>query len=31
MTPETERKISVFIDTLIEVLVRIETEAKEDV
>lgn len=30
MTPETEHKISVFIDTLIEVLVRIETEAKED-
>lgn len=30
MIPETEHKVAVFIDTLIEVLVRIESEAKED-
>lgn len=31
MTPEIENKIEVFIDTLIEILTRIEYEAKDDV
>lgn len=30
MNPETEHKISVFIDILIETLVRVEAEAKEN-
>lgn len=30
MTPEIENKIEVFIDTLIEILTRIEYEAKHD-
>jgi len=30
MIPETEHKIAVFIDILIETLVRVEAEAKEN-